>query len=48
MYTEIPAKEFDSVGETMDSMLTSTYEIYSKEQEEQFGTIAIEIKLSLK
>ena len=37
MYMEIPAKEFDPVGETIDSMLTSTYGIYSKEQEEQFG-----------
>lgn len=48
IYTKIPAKDVDSVGETVDNMLTSTYNIYSKEKEEQYGTLAIELKLTLK
>ena len=44
MYTKISAQAFDSIGETIDDLLASTYEIYSKKQEEQFGTLAIEIK----
>lgn len=44
MYTAIPAEAFDSVGTKLEDMIQSTYEIYSKEQEKQFGTLAIEVK----
>lgn len=44
MYEAIPAEAFDSVGEKLEDMLQSTYEIYSKKQEKQFGTLAIEVK----
>lgn len=45
MYERIPARDFDAVGGSIDEMVQQTYEIYSPEQEEQWGTLAITIKL---
>ncbi|RXJ02610.1 ASCH domain-containing protein [Anaerobacillus alkaliphilus] len=44
MYESIPFEKFNCEGWTMDEMLNGTYEIYSKEQEEHWGTLAITIK----
>jgi ASC-1-like (ASCH) protein len=45
MYEAIPASEFDTVGDSIDLMVQQTYEIYSPEQEKEWGTLAITIKL---
>lgn len=45
MYESIPADNFDTVGDTMEKMLSETYEVYTPEQEKQWGTLAITIKL---
>lgn len=44
MYNEISFKEFDCEGWTMKEMVDGTYEIYSPEQEREWGTLAITIK----
>lgn len=44
MYQEIPFKELDGEGWTMEEMIKGTYEIYSPEQESEWGTLAITIK----
>jgi len=44
MYKDIPFKEFDCEGWTMEDMVKGTYEIYSPEQEKEWGTLAIMIK----
>ena len=44
MYKDIPFKTFDCEGWTMKEMLDSTYEIYTPEQEKQWGTLAITIQ----
>lgn len=44
MYKEIPFKEFDCEGWTIEEMIDGTYEIYSPEQEKKLGTLAITIK----
>lgn len=44
MYDDIPFKNFDSEGWTMEEMIKGTYEIYSPEQEKEWGTLAITIK----
>lgn len=45
MYETIPASDFDTVGDPIDLMVQQTYEIYSPEQEKEWGTLAITIKL---
>lgn len=45
MYESIPASDFDTVGDPIDLMVQQTYEIYSPEQEKEWGTLAIKIKL---
>ena len=44
MYEDIPFKNFDCEGWTMQEMLDGTYEIYSLKQEMEWGTLAITIK----
>ncbi|WP_442600457.1 ASCH domain-containing protein [Neobacillus sp. D3-1R] len=44
MYKDIPFKDFDCEGWTMKEMIDGTYEIYSPEQEKEWGTLAIKIK----
>ena len=45
MYQNIPFKEFGCEGWTMKDMIDGTYEIYTPEQEKEWGTIAITMKL---
>ena len=45
MYQNIPFKDFNCEGWTMKEMIDGTYEIYTPEQEKEWGTIAIIIKL---
>ena len=45
MYETIPASDFDTVGDPIDLMVQQTYEIYSPEQEKEWGALAITIKL---
>ncbi|MGO4936646.1 ASCH domain-containing protein [Fundicoccus sp. Sow4_H7] len=45
MYERIPAKDFDTVGDPIDLMVQQTYEIYSANQENEWGTLAITVKL---
>jgi ASC-1-like (ASCH) protein/uncharacterized damage-inducible protein DinB len=44
LYRDIPPREIDCEGWSMADLLTSTYEIYSREQEAQYGALAIEIR----
>ncbi|MEW9503157.1 ASCH domain-containing protein [Jeotgalibacillus marinus] len=44
MYEDIPFKDFDCEGWTMKEMIDGTYEIYTPEQEKEWGTLAITIK----
>ena len=44
MYQDTPFHLFDCEGWTMTEMIDGTYEIYTKEQEKQWGTLAIKIK----
>jgi ASC-1-like (ASCH) protein len=44
MYEDIPFQDFDCEGWTMKEMIDGTYEIYSPEQEKEWGTLAITIK----
>ena len=44
MYQTIPFKDFDCDGWTMDEMINGTYDIYTREQEKEWGTLAITIK----
>lgn len=44
MYKDIPLEYFDCEGWTIKEMIDSTYEIYTAEQEEEWGTIAITIE----
>ncbi len=41
---DIAFQEFGCKGWTMEEMLKGTYEIYTPEQENQWGTLAITIK----
>jgi ASC-1-like (ASCH) protein len=43
MYQAIPFDLFDCKGSTMEEMINETFEIYTKEQEKQWGTLAIKI-----
>ncbi|MEH7114298.1 ASCH domain-containing protein [Neobacillus niacini] len=44
MYKDIPFKDFDCAGWSMKEMIDGTYEIYTPEQEKEWGTLAITIK----
>ncbi len=44
MYEDIPFQDFDCEGWTMEEMIDGTYEIYTPEQEKNWGTLAITIK----
>ncbi|GGE71113.1 ASC-1-like (ASCH) protein [Priestia taiwanensis] len=44
MYEAIPFSLFDCEGWMMEEMLDGTYEVYTKEQEKQWGTLAIKVK----
>ncbi len=44
MYKDIPFEEFDCEGWTMEEMVRGTYDIYSPQQEKEWGTLAIYIK----
>ncbi|MBE1553769.1 ASCH domain-containing protein [Sporosarcina limicola] len=44
MYKDIPLQNFDCEGWTMEKMVEGTYEVYTPEQEKQWGTLAITIK----
>ena len=44
MYEDIPFRDFDCEGWTMQEMVDGPYKIYSPEQEKQWGTLAITIK----
>jgi ASC-1-like (ASCH) protein len=44
MYENIPFREFDCEGWSMQEMLDGTYEIYTPEQETKWGTLAISMK----
>ncbi|ARF18652.1 ASCH domain-containing protein [Sporosarcina ureae] len=41
MYNDIPLKGFDCEGWTIKEMIDGTYEIYTPEQEKEWGTLAI-------
>ncbi|KGR82036.1 ASCH domain-containing protein [Lysinibacillus odysseyi] len=43
MYNEIPFDDFGCEGWTMKEMVDGTYEIYSPEQEKEWGALAIRI-----
>ncbi len=43
MYEDIPFKDFDCEGWTLKEMIDGTYEIYTPEQEKEWGTLAITI-----
>lgn len=45
MYKQVPFVDMGCGGWTMDRMINGTFEIYSKEQETQWGALAIEVKL---
>jgi len=44
MYNDISFKDFDCEGWTMKELIDGTYEIYSPEQEKEWGTLAIMIE----
>lgn len=44
MYQNISFQDFDCDGWTMEEMIAGTYEIYTPEQEKEWGTLAITIK----
>src|SRR5690625_1962711 len=44
MYEDIPSKDFDCEGWTREEMIHGTYEIYSAQLEEIWGTLAITIR----
>lgn len=44
MYADIPFGDFDCEGWTMQEMINGTYEIYTPEQEKQWGALAITIQ----
>ncbi|PQZ57104.1 MULTISPECIES: ASCH domain-containing protein [Bacillus] len=47
MYEQIDEKLFDRENVSLEERLESTYKIYTKEQEQEWGTIAIGIKVIL-
>lgn len=44
MYEDIPFKDMDCEGWTMEEMLDGTYDIYTPAQEKDWGVLAITIK----
>lgn len=44
MYESIPFQDFDCEGWSMKEMVEGTYQIYTPEQEKQWGTVAITIQ----
>lgn len=44
MYEDITFKDFDCEGWTMKEMIDGTYDIYTPEQEKEWGALAITIK----
>lgn len=44
MYESISADDLDAIGQSMDELLKNTYQIYSPEQEQKWGTLAVTIK----
>ena len=44
MYENISFKDFNCEGWTMKEMIDGTYEIYTREQEKEWGALAITIK----
>ncbi len=45
LYEQIPNEDIDCVGWSLDELVTSTYTIYSKEAEQQYGALALTIAL---
>lgn len=45
MYENIPSSDFDTVGDSIEELVEQTYEIYTPEQEKEWDTLAITIKL---
>ncbi|MDF2627070.1 MAG: hypothetical protein K0R39_901 [Symbiobacteriaceae bacterium] len=45
LYQEIPLRDIDCEGWTMSELLSSTYRIYTREQELHHGALAIEIRV---
>jgi ASC-1-like (ASCH) protein len=45
MYENVPLKDFDCDKWTIEDLLEGTYKIYSKQQEKEFGTLAINFRL---
>lgn len=43
MYEDIPFKDFDCEGWTLEEMINGTYDIYAPEQEKKWGALAISI-----
>ncbi len=45
MYEDIPASDFDAISSTIEEMVELTYQIYTPQQEKEWGTLAITIEL---
>ncbi|MCU4992284.1 ASCH domain-containing protein [Bacillus cereus] len=45
MYEQIDKKLLDCENDSLEEMLESTYNIYTKEQEKKWGTVAIRIEV---
>ncbi|MBP1970539.1 ASC-1-like (ASCH) protein [Virgibacillus natechei] len=45
MYEEIPAEDMDEEGRSIDEMVKNTFKIYTPDQEKEWGTLAITIKV---
>ncbi|WP_373867236.1 ASCH domain-containing protein [Virgibacillus salexigens] len=45
MYEDIPPRDLDTVGESVEEMVENTYKIYTPEKEKEWGTLAISVKL---
>ncbi len=45
MYEQIDKKLLDCENDSLEEMLESTYKIYTKEQEQKWGTVAIGIEV---
>ncbi|AHK39584.1 TPA: ASCH domain-containing protein [Bacillus anthracis] len=45
MYEQIDKKLMDCENDSLEEMLESTYKIYTKEQEKEWGTVAIGIEV---
>ncbi|PFN21970.1 ASCH domain-containing protein [Bacillus cereus] len=45
MYEQMDEKLLDCENDSLEEMLESTYKIYTKEQEEKWGTVAIGIEV---